>query len=310
MNEGVSSCFFMGGNTSKQPRFSPRTESQLDRWVDSRRKREWGRFEEIGRELKERGVNPEKERANEVSRIRQAEDQENARIRASNELYLAEQNRERQQRRDTSLCCDVQGSRVLVLGMLAAGKSSFMRWLGDDSQVKVGEPTTGLLIEEVGFSRKCNAPEGIHALSWHLSRNGEFRSIKGLLEVFYGGRDGLPCVRGLVWMVDAAWSFGPDAPTFQEESGWDETKTMLWWYLKSEKLRDLPLLILANKKDKPFAISPEEVAQRMGLGGGGTEGLTEYGSVWAVFSTSLTSQPGSHGTDEAMAWLSKHMQNS
>ena len=228
--------------------------------------------------------------------MREAEDEERARVHASNERYLAEQERKLQQRRDTPLLANPHGARILVLGMLDSGKSSFMRWLlTDGSEVKVAEPTLGVQIEEVEASHKCNAPEGLSALSWGGCNATFRREMRPMLEYLYGGADGLPSVRGIVWIVDAAFSTEERrADDKWADDKWADTKDLLSWYLANPKLSGLPLLVLANKRDKPSAISAEDVARRMGLIGDArrsedddglvacSEGFTKHGGTWGL----------------------------
>ena len=65
---------------SSRPQHSPRTESQLDAWVEARRIKNWSTMESLHEQLKQRGISPEMDRKDAVGRIRQAEYKESARI--------------------------------------------------------------------------------------------------------------------------------------------------------------------------------------------------------------------------------------
>ena len=61
-----------------------------------------------------------------------------------------------------------------------------------------------------------------------------------------------------------------------------------------EELKDCPILVIANKQDLNYALSPGEVTEKLGMG-------FLKGSTWLVQGTSGTT---GQGTKEGFNWLS------
>jgi len=90
-------------------------------------------------------------------------------------------------------------------------------------------------------------------------------------------------VRGLIFVVNAA-----------DKERFEESKNELSKLLKEEELRDVPLLVLANKQDLPIAVSPKEVGNALEL-----NKLTSR--KWCIQSTSAME---GEGLIEGLDWMS------
>lgn len=237
--------------------------------MEARRVKDWATFERLSQELKTtHGLDAETERAAAVGEIRAVENQEGASIRARNEAFLAEQNRQTAERREREMCTEPLGIRVLVLGMEQGGKSSMMAHLAaDGTNIKELEPSVGWMVEEIEHSTKYHVPQGLSLLSWGGENRYFQRTMRQYLRYIYGGIGGLPPVQGIIWMLDAQML---DENNLNSES-WmgkellEEHKDLFWWYLGDSALSQVPLVVLANKQDHANALPPEEVAHRMGL---------------------------------------------
>jgi len=127
--------------------------------------------------------------------------------------------------------------RVLLLGLDAAGKTSILY------KLRLGElvhtvPTIGFNVEQVSYKK-------IDFTMWDV---GGQDKIRRLWNYYYRDTD------LLIWVVDSA-----------DGDRMDECAEELARLLKADELRDAKVLVLANKQDLPHAMSPAEVATKMGL---------------------------------------------
>jgi signal recognition particle receptor subunit beta len=60
--------------------------------------------------------------------------------------------------------------------------------------------------------------------------------------------------QGIIWVVDS-----------NDRERIDEYRTELWKMLAEDELRDVCVLVFANKQDIPSAMSPKEVADKLEL---------------------------------------------
>ncbi|KAA8492854.1 ADP-ribosylation factor-like protein 2 [Porphyridium purpureum] len=130
-----------------------------------------------------------------------------------------------------------QELRVLVLGLDDAGKTTVVKNLtGDD--VRTVSPTLGFEIRtlEHGASRI------------HLWDVGGQKTIRAYWRNYFEQTD------GLVWVVDSA-----------DRMRLDICRTELHTLLNEERMASAVLLVLANKQDLPGALSPDQIAQVLGL---------------------------------------------
>ncbi len=113
-------------------------------------------------------------------------------------------------------------ARILILGLDAAGKTSILYWS------KLGEvinsiPTIGFNVEtiEVGKLKLC---------AWDI--RGGVDKITPLWKHYYPGAN------GLIYVIDSS-----------DKNRLGQAKELLDWILSSDDLKNVPLLLLANKQD-------------------------------------------------------------
>jgi len=136
-------------------------------------------------------------------------------------------------------------SRMLMLGLDAAGKTTVLY------QLKLGEvvttiPTIGFNVEELEY-------KNLRMTVWDI---GGQERIRPLWRHYYENSN------GLIWVIDSNDTDRIDDENRDEP---DSAKHELWRLLQDDSLRGVPLLVLANKQDLPYAISPQKIYQRLGL---------------------------------------------
>lgn len=155
--------------------------------------------------------------------------------------------------------------RILILGLDNAGKTTILYRLQVDEVVQT-IPTIGFNVETVQY-------KNIKFQVWDL---GGQTSIRPYWRCYY------PNTNAIIYVVDSA---DPDRI--------GDSKEELRLMLDEEELKEVTLLVLANKQDLPGAMSAAEVSEALGL--------TEIRSrQWAIFQTSALK--GS-GINEGLDWL-------
>ncbi len=91
---------------------------------------------------------------------------------------------------------------------------------------------------------------------------------------------------GLVYVVDSA-----------DTGRTEEAKAELESLLKEDDLKTVPLLVFANKQDLTFALSAEEVMEKLALG-------IIKDRVWQIQACSAVTK---EGIQEGMEWLVKNL---
>ncbi|XP_069705009.1 uncharacterized protein [Periplaneta americana] len=130
--------------------------------------------------------------------------------------------------------------RILVLGLESAGKSTIL------AQVTSGSCKNHDVRPTEGFNVTCLHNGGISLNIWEIGGGESVRKYWGNF---------LQDTDLLVFVVDAS-----DAHNLSLAV--KEVKTLLG----DERLTRVPVLVLANKQDRPNAMSPEEVADALDLG--------------------------------------------
>ncbi|CAF0732929.1 unnamed protein product [Didymodactylos carnosus] len=156
--------------------------------------------------------------------------------------------------------------RLLLCGLDAAGRRSCI------DQTKIGAvvtniPTIGLNVEAVTF-------KNINITAWDV---GGRSSMRVLWRHYYQNTN------ALVFVVDS-----------HDRDRLEEAKGELHKMTSDEDLKDIPLLILANKQDLPNAVNKTELIEKLGL--------EKFNGIrkWHVQETiAITGQ----GLDEGFDWL-------
>eukprot|EP00042_Codosiga_hollandica_P044465 m.439474 g.439474 ORF g.439474 m.439474 type:complete len:274 (+) comp56790_c0_seq5:209-1030(+) len=157
--------------------------------------------------------------------------------------------------------------RTLFVGLDGAGKTALLY------KLKLGDfvntmPTVGFNVESLESSR-----DPFNLVLWDI---GGEAAIRPLWAHYY------PDTKGLVFVVDSS-----------NRSRLDEAREQLVTVLSHHELRDVVLLVLANKQDVAEAMSAAEVAAALGL-----QNITSH--KFEVFGTSALSGAG---LEAAITWL-------
>ncbi len=143
--------------------------------------------------------------------------------------------------------------RMLMVGLDAAGKTTILY------QLKMGE--TVKTIPTIGFNVETLEYKGLNFIVWDVG--GQDR-IRVLWKHYYQNTD------GLIFVVDSN-----DRDRVEDAS--EELKKML----AEDELKDVVVLVMANKQDLSGAMSPNEITEKMGL-------QQLKGKQWLVQGTSAT----------------------
>lgn len=137
----------------------------------------------------------------------------------------------------TSLLVSNRESRILILGLDAAGKTTLLY------QLKLGETVT--TIPTIGFNVETIQHNRVNFTAWDV---GGQSAIRPLWRHYVQNTD------AVVYVVDAT-----------DVERLDEAKEMLETLFAFGELRNAKLLVFANKQDLPSALSPVEVRTRLGV---------------------------------------------
>lgn len=156
--------------------------------------------------------------------------------------------------------------RILMVGLDAAGKTTILY------NLKLGKVVD--TIPTVGFNVEMVEYKNISFTVWDMGGQNNLR---------YLYRHYLQGTGGLIYVVDSS---------DRERLG--EAAEALASFVSQEELREVPLLVLANKQDLPGAVAPAEIAQTLGL-------PDMWQRQWFVQSACGISGEGLH---EGLDWLS------
>ncbi|CAF2952053.1 unnamed protein product [Rotaria sp. Silwood2] len=173
--------------------------------------------------------------------------------------------------------------RVLMWGLDAAGKFVFMFLLliyffsksGKTTALyamKLGEVVT--TIPTIGFNVETVEFKNIKMTAWDV---GGRDKIRPLWRHYYQN------TKAIVFVVDS-----------NDRERVNDASEQLHSILKEDELRDIPVLILANKQDLPNAMSPSELTDKLDL-----EKLTRQ-RKWHIQATVATQKKG---LQEGFEWL-------
>ena len=156
-------------------------------------------------------------------------------------------------------------ARILVLGLDNAGKTTILKALSDEETENIA-PTQG-------FNIKALSKEGFKLNVWDI---GGQKAIRAYWPNYYEGTD------GLVYVVDSS-----------DEQRIDECLENLMTLLDEEDLKDVPLLVFANKQDLDLALDAQEVLEKLKL-----EDVSDR--TWNIQACSAMTK---EGLEEGMEWL-------
>ncbi|XP_065096890.1 ADP-ribosylation factor 4-like [Paramisgurnus dabryanus] len=159
--------------------------------------------------------------------------------------------------------------RLLMIGLDAAGKTTILY------QIKLGEVVT--TIPTIGFNVETVEYKNISFTVWDLAFQTKLRP---LWKHYY--KD----CRGLIFVVDS-----------RDHERIEEAAEELNRILQDDELRDVAVLVFANKQDLPKAMTVPELTERLGL-------HALKNRQWYVQSTSAVQGTGLY---EGLDWLSDQL---
>ncbi|KAL7053448.1 hypothetical protein AAHC03_027116 [Spirometra sp. Aus1] len=127
--------------------------------------------------------------------------------------------------------------RILSLGLDNAGKTTILKQLASEDIAHVS-PTQG-------FNVKSVVSQGFKLNVWDI---GGQRKIRPYWRNYYDNTD------VLIYVIDSS-----------DDARFEETGEELFELLKDEKLKGVPLLVLANKQDLVNAASADGLSEGLGL---------------------------------------------
>lgn len=129
-------------------------------------------------------------------------------------------------------------ARILMLGLDAAGKTTILY------KLKLNETVSS--IPTIGFNVETVTPvKNVTFTVWDV---GGQDKIRPLWKHYFNNTE------GLVYVVDSS-----------DRARVSESKEELHWIMEADEMRDVPVIILANKQDLPGALSASEVASKLGM---------------------------------------------
>jgi len=157
-------------------------------------------------------------------------------------------------------------ARILMVGLDAAGKTTILY------KLKLGEIVT--TIPTIGFNVETVQYKKVSFTVWDVGGQDKIRPL---------WRHYFQNTQGLIFVVDS---------NDRERIG--EAAEELNKMLREEELKDVVVLVLANKQDLPNAMSVSEVTDKLGLHSLGSR-------KWYIQSTCATTGDGLY---EGLDWLS------
>jgi len=170
-----------------------------------------------------------------------------------------------------------QKKKLLMLGLDAAGKTTILYRLSNGAEVTTTIPTIGFNVEQFEDSQ----------FDWTVWDVGGRDKIRPLWRHYFANTS------GFIFVVDSNDSdrIGSIAPLVDWGTAFEEFNKVI----NEDELRDVPVLILANKKDLPKAMSVNTIVEKWGLP---QESLTN-----SIFSLEDLNKH----IDQALSWLIKDL---
>ncbi|XP_022872885.1 ADP-ribosylation factor 1-like [Olea europaea var. sylvestris] len=155
---------------------------------------------------------------------------------------------------------------ILMVGLDATGKTTIM------NKLKLGEIIT--TSRTMGFNVEAFENNNINFTIWDFDGDDKIRLL---------WRHYFPNTQGIIFVVDS-----------NDRDRIVEARDELHRMLNEDELRDVPLLVFANKQDLPHAMTVAEITDKLGL-----HSLRKH--HWYIQSTYATSEKGLY---EGLNWLS------
>ena len=161
-----------------------------------------------------------------------------------------------------------QTVKIAWLGLDQAGKTTIIQKITSGVFNDNTKRTLGMNVDEFHS-------EGIKFVSWDIGGQSTFRD--SLWKSYMAGS------MGIIFVVDSA-----------DNNRFREARQELWSYvMDNPEVRDIPILVLANKQDLPNARNAGEIARSLDL-------HKVFNHSYAIFPTSAKT---SFNLEEAVEWL-------
>jgi len=164
-------------------------------------------------------------------------------------------------------------ARILILGLDAAGKTTIIY------KLKLGEVVT--TIPTIGFNVETITTANVNITTWDM---GGRDKIRPLWRHYYANTS------GIVFVIDSN-----DRDRISEAC--DELHDML----KEEQLRNVPILIFANKQDLPNALALNEIKEKLNL-----SKLDEIQTKWYLQPSVAATNTG---LEDGFRWLANALKS-
>ncbi|XP_030749756.1 ADP-ribosylation factor-like protein 3 [Sitophilus oryzae] len=158
--------------------------------------------------------------------------------------------------------------RLLLLGLDNAGKTTILKILASEEITNI-TPTAG-------FNIKSVVTDGFKLNVWDI---GGQRKIRPYWKNYFENTD------VLIYVVDSA-----------DKKRLEETGIELYELLSDEKLKNVPLLVYANKQDLPDSLTAADLAEALGL-------PSIKDRAWQIQACTASQ---SKGVREGMEWICKN----
>ena len=165
-------------------------------------------------------------------------------------------------------------AKILMLGLDAAGKTTVLY------KLKLNETVS--TIPTIGFNVETVQP--VKNVSFTVWDVGGQDKIRPLWRHYFIGCE------GLIYVVDSS-----------DNSRFAEAQNELEWILDSDEMAGVPLVIMANKQDLPRAVSPADLAGKLGLD-------KVRNRKWHIQGTSALSGEGVYQAMQELSTLVKEFQ--
>jgi len=156
--------------------------------------------------------------------------------------------------------------RILMVGLDSAGKTTILY------RLQIGEVVS--TIPTIGFNVETVSYKNINFQVWDL---GGQSSIRPYWRCYYAN------TQAIIYVIDS--SDTERLPTSRSE---------LLTMLSEDELKNVPVLVFANKQDVKGALSPAEISDKLGLAGG------EKNREWSVRGSCAVK---GDGLEEGLDWL-------
>ncbi|ORX37269.1 putative small monomeric GTPase [Kockovaella imperatae] len=155
--------------------------------------------------------------------------------------------------------------RILMVGLDSAGKTTILY------RLQIGEVVS--TIPTIGFNVETVTYKNINFQVWDL---GGQSSIRPYWRCYYAN------TQAIIYVIDSS-----------DLSRLPTSRSELLTMLAEDELKNVPVLVFANKQDIKGALSPAEVSDKLGLAG------QEKGREWSVRGSCATK---GEGLEEGLDW--------